>query len=159
MTLAGSPTSQDDPQKEAFCPSSRVTFVAALKRFRSTSSFGVSEPTHGLSGEAHSCQSHRSLRALENFSKFRIPRPPRTLGRHTLSQLTLHLPPLTISVQFYSIPRLILSKALRIPLSSLMAVNRKILIDDSTDLTRAVQPARLRNLPCHGSRRDAILSM
>jgi hypothetical protein len=44
------------------------------------------------------------------------------------------------------------------PLSALRAVNRKIGIEERTDFTRAVQPARLRNLPFQGFKRATVLS-
>jgi hypothetical protein len=55
--------------------------------------------------------------------------------------------------------RLILAKALRIPLSAFKAISKKIGIEESTDLTRAVQPARFRNFPFHGFRRETALSI
>jgi hypothetical protein len=53
-------------------------------------------------------------------------------------------------------PRLILSKAFMVALSSLRAVRRKMCIEVNTDFTRAAQPALLRNLAfqefsCDGS--------
>src|ERR1041385_5925693 len=112
-----------------------VTLVAALKSCRSVSSLGVSVPTQGFSGAVHSYHSQRILRERENLSRSRIPRPPSSLGRQTFCQLTLHFPPLAISLQSQSIPRLILLKALRIPLSALRVVRRKIGMEERTDFT------------------------
>lgn len=134
-SLCSVPLSQEEDQKEAFLPSPMVTLVAALKSCRSTSSLGVSVPTQGFSGVVHSYHNQRSLRAWENLSKSRIPRPPCSLGRQTFCQLTLHFPPLTFSLQSQSIPRLTLAKALRIPLPALRTVRRKISIEERTDFT------------------------
>jgi hypothetical protein len=55
-------------------------------------------------------------------------------------------------------PRLILSKAFMVALSSLSAVRRKMCIEVSTDLTSAAQPALLRNLAFQGFSLDSALS-
>ena len=88
-------------------------------RLLSISSFGGSGPTQGLSSEVHSYHNQRSRSALENFSKFRIPSPPNCLGRQTFSQMTLHFPPLTISLLFQSSPRHSFIKGLERALISL----------------------------------------
>ena len=47
-TFGGSPSSQEEDQKDAFRPSLLVTLVAALNNCLSERSFGVSEPTQVL---------------------------------------------------------------------------------------------------------------
>ena len=135
ISFGGLPSSHEEDQKEAFLPSPIVTRVAALKSCLSEASLGVSKPTQGFSGAFHSSQSQRSLRARENLSKSRIPNPPSSLGRQTFCQLTFHFPPLTDSLQSHSIPRQILAIALRKPLSTLIAVRRKIGMEERTYFT------------------------
>jgi hypothetical protein len=103
-SFGGAPSNHEEDQKEALAPSPMVTRVAALKRSLSAASLGVSDQTQGFSGAVHSYHNQRSLRARENFSKSRIPRPPSSLGRQTFCQLTLHFPPQTTSLQAHSIP-------------------------------------------------------
>ena len=153
------PWSQLEDQKVAVSPSPIVNLVAALNISLSEPSFGVSRPTHCFSGAAYSSHSQRNRRARANFSRSRIPSPPKALGRQTFVQQTLHFPPLTVSLPAHNILRRNLSKAFRVALSVLMAVRRKIGIAVSTDLTRASQPALLRNLAFQGFNLDAALSM
>jgi hypothetical protein len=67
--------------------------VQGAKRSLSFSVQGTSMPTQVLSGEVHSCQSHRILGVVANLLRSRTPRPPYSLARVVLIQLTLHLPP------------------------------------------------------------------
>jgi hypothetical protein len=43
------------------------------------------------------CHSHRTRRAIPARQRSETPRPPRSLGRQTVSHVTLHLPPVTVS--------------------------------------------------------------
>ena len=140
-------------------PSPMVTFVAALKRSLSVLSLGVSRPTHGLSGATHSNHNHHSRKARANFSRLRIPSPPRCFGRQTFVQHTLHFPPLTVSLASHCKPLQSLSKSFRVSLSPLIVVSRKTGKAVRTDLTSASQPARLRNLASQGFSIVAALSM
>ena len=85
------PSSQEDSQKRALSPLPMVTFVAAAKRSRSLELQGFPRPTHGLGSSLHSNHSHLKRRAEANFERLRMPSPPRFLGLHNFSQLTLHL--------------------------------------------------------------------
>jgi hypothetical protein len=67
--------------------------VQRAKRSFSLSVQGVSIPTHGLSGEVHSCQSHRSLRVVANLLWSRMLKPPYYLGEVVFVHFTLHLLP------------------------------------------------------------------
>lgn len=93
-----SPWSHVDSQNLAFSPSPSVIVVAAANRFLSLAVHGVGIPTQGLRGSFHSFQSHRSLSALANFLRCRIPRPPSFVGLHAIVHATLHLPPTIWSV-------------------------------------------------------------
>lgn len=59
---------------------------------------GFSISTHDFSVVVHSAQSHRSLKAIANFSNGRIPRPSKHFCLQTRSPLTLHFPPEADSV-------------------------------------------------------------
>ena len=82
MSLGAHPDNQLSCQKQHFFPFPREIFVLALNNFLSISSHGVSMLNQGLLSSFHSNQSQRNLKALVNFSKFRIPRPPKDLGLH-----------------------------------------------------------------------------
>jgi hypothetical protein len=124
IDLGVTPLSHEEYQKEALQPLPMVTLVAALKSSRSVSSLGVSKSTQSLSGAIHSSQSHHRRRAPGIFSRSRIPCPLSFLGQQTFAQLTSHFPPLTEILHAHSIPLLILSKAFKVPLLSLIAVSR-----------------------------------
>jgi len=95
-------------------------------------------PIQGLSGETHSCQSHRSLRALANLSRFKIPRPPFSFGRLHLVLETLHFPPVSkespVQRNFFRV----LSSSARTSWDAFGTVNR----------TRQFLPACVRCRPC-----------
>ena len=80
-------------QKRVFAPSPKEILIEALKRRRSTSLHGSSEPSHGLESSIHSCHSQRNRRALPNLSRSGTSRPPRSLGLVTVGQLTKQCPP------------------------------------------------------------------
>jgi hypothetical protein len=75
------PCNQLDPQKLVFLPFPKVICVQFAKRRLSVSSHGTSVPAQVFSGAVHWSQSHRRRRALENFSRWRILRPPEFLGQ------------------------------------------------------------------------------
>jgi hypothetical protein len=93
MSLSPRPKSQPEDQKEALCPSPRVIVVQAAKSNLSCLVQGTSVPTHALSGEVHSCQSHHSWSAEANLWRLRMPRSPNFFGSDVFVQLTLHFPP------------------------------------------------------------------
>lgn len=89
------------------------------------SSHGVPDPTHAFSGDFHSCQSHLGRKALVNFSRFRIPSPPTTVGRQVYVQLTLHFPSVRASPPAQRNFLLCLSRASRDSLEAFRPVRRK----------------------------------
>ena len=90
------PCSHPECQKLVFLPLPSEIVVHAAKRRRSMSSHGVAVPIQAFSGEVHSCQSQRNLRALANLTRFRMPKPPFSLGQLHLVQLTLHFSPVSV---------------------------------------------------------------
>jgi hypothetical protein len=113
--LGASPSSQLWCQKRAFAPSPHVIVIDELKRRRSTSLQGSSDPSQGFDSSTHSCHSQRRRRALPNLSRSGTPRPPGSLGLVTVGQLTKQCPPLAFSspstrtisyfYQFSSLPK------------------------------------------------------
>ena len=95
--LGASPSSQLLCQNLVFAPSPKVIMIEELKRRRSTSVHGSSEPIQGLEISTHSCQSQRNLRALPNLSRSGTPKPPRSFGLVTVGQFTRQCPPLAFS--------------------------------------------------------------
>jgi len=98
--LGASPSNQLWCQKRVFAPSPKEILIEALKRRRSTSVHGSSEPSHGLESSTHSCHSQRNRRALPNLSRLGTPRPPRSLGLVTIDQLTKQCSPFAFSSPF-----------------------------------------------------------
>lgn len=96
-SLGKQPWSQLSEQKEHFFPFPRVMTVPARKSTLSNSSHGTSMLCQGLLSSFQPNQSQCSLKARENFSKLRIPRPPKFLGLQTFCQLMRLLPELTLS--------------------------------------------------------------
>ena len=107
--LGASPSSQLWCQNLVFAPSPKVIMIDELKRRRSTSVHGSSEPIQGLESSTHSCQSQRNRRALPNLSRSGTPKPPRSFGLVTVCQLTRQCPPLAFSSPFHKKDLLILS--------------------------------------------------
>jgi hypothetical protein len=50
-------------------------------------------PCHGLSSSVHSCHSQRTRSAVPTCCRFGMPRPPRSRGLQTVSQLTRQAEP------------------------------------------------------------------
>lgn len=48
-----------------------------------------------VQGKVQANHNQRNLRALLNFFRSRIPSPPKSIGFETISQLTLHVPPVS----------------------------------------------------------------
>jgi len=107
--LGACPSSQLWCQNLVFAPSPKVIMIEELKRRRSSSEHGSSEPFQGLESSTHSCQSHRNRRALPNLSRSGTPKPPRSFGLVTVGQLTRQCPPLALSSPFHRNDLLILS--------------------------------------------------
>jgi hypothetical protein len=84
MSRGRCPLSHAEFQKFAFVPSPKVMVVQLAKRRLSSSVHVTSIPTHGLSGEAHSCQSQRMCRVVANLFRLRTPRPPYSFDRVVL---------------------------------------------------------------------------
>ena len=82
--LGASPSNQLWCQKRVFAPSPKKNLIEALKRRRSTSLHGSSEPSHGFESSTHSCHRQRNRRALPNLSRSGTPRAPRSLGLVTV---------------------------------------------------------------------------
>jgi len=84
-------------QNDALSPSPIVSLVDAAKRSLSTLLQGVSSPSHGLSVLVDQPRhNHRNLRALANFPRWRMPKPPEYLGladRGSSPCTSLHLSP------------------------------------------------------------------
>jgi hypothetical protein len=62
-----------------------VMEVASSKRFMSTSLQGFHIPTQSLVGSRHSSHGHLNRRGLANFSRCKMPKPPRCLGLQSVS--------------------------------------------------------------------------
>jgi hypothetical protein len=85
-------------QNYALSPSPIVSLVDAAKRSLSTLLQGVSSPSYGLSVLVDQPRhNHRNLRALANFPRWRMPKPPEYLGLADRGQFTLHFPPVIAS--------------------------------------------------------------
>jgi len=87
--MGACPLSHLSFQKLVFAPLPMLIEVQALKSARSVCVTRAGKPDHGRAESVHWNQSHRSLSALENFSRSGMPRPPNFFGRHTRFQLTL----------------------------------------------------------------------
>ena len=96
MSFGLRPCRHPECQKLVLLPLPTVIVVHAAKRRPSMSSHGVFVPNQTFSGDTHSCHSHRSLRALANLSRLRMPKPPFSLGMAHAIQLTLHFPPVSV---------------------------------------------------------------
>ena len=107
--LGACPWSQLWCQNLVFAPSPKDIMIEELKRRRSTSLQGSSDPSHGFDSSTHSCHSQRRRRALPNLSRSGTPKPPRSLGLVTVGQLTRQCPPLAFSSPFHKNDLLILS--------------------------------------------------
>ena len=82
--LGACPSSQLWCQNLVFAPSPKVIMIEELKRRRSSSEHGSSEPLQDLESSTHSCQSQRNRRALPNLSRSGTPKPPRSFGLVTV---------------------------------------------------------------------------
>jgi hypothetical protein len=80
-------------QKRTTLPSPTMIVVAAAKTALSACEHGTSMPSQGSPGVVLASHVHRSRRAWLNLRRFRIPRPPRLVGRQTRPQATLQWPP------------------------------------------------------------------
>ena len=88
-------------QKAIFLPFPILIIVAAVNRCLSVSLQGSSLPTQGLPSGFQSRQSHKKWRALVNFPRCRMPKPPFSFDRAALVQFTLHLAPVILSMPAY----------------------------------------------------------
>ena len=84
-------------REDALFRSPIVSVVDAAKRNLSVVLHGVSSLSLPSVLADHCRHSHRNLRALANFPRWRMPKPPEHLGLAHLGQLTLYLPPVTVS--------------------------------------------------------------
>lgn len=105
MCWGALPWSQWSVQNLILFPFPIEIYVAAWKRAWSIFSQGVSMLTHGLVSSFHPNHSQRSLSALENFSRFRIPSPSKYFGLQTEFQFsrlqpTETLPDLPLSTKY-----------------------------------------------------------
>jgi hypothetical protein len=77
----------------------------------SESSQGTGRLTQGLAGWVRWNHNHRRRSARLKRSRSRTPRPPRSRGRQTLAQATLHRPPEQVTSAAHNHARRILSTA------------------------------------------------
>ena len=135
------PCNHPEFQKLALFPLPIVICVQAAKSSMSISSHGVCVPTQALCGEAHSCQSQRSLSALANRSILRMPKPRFCFGNLVLIQLTFHLPLVRDASPAQRKRFLNLSKSSRSSFDVLVTVRRYTGCEESTVLVRHARPA------------------
>ena len=79
-------------------PSPIIIVVAAAKRSQSVSLQGISSPIQGLLSGFQARHNHRKRSAHANFFRCRTPKPPFFFDLAVLIQLTLHFPPVNLSV-------------------------------------------------------------
>jgi hypothetical protein len=91
------PSSHALVQKDPLYPAPIVSVVDAAKRSLSVVLHGVSSLSLSSILADHCRHSYRNLRALANFPRWRMPKPPKHLGLAELGQLTLHFPPVNVS--------------------------------------------------------------
>ena len=115
-------------------------------------------PTQSLVGSFHSNHNQRKRRARANFSVLSMPRPPRSFGRHTASQFTLHFAPVVLSVPSQRKALSSLFMLCRVDVGTMSGVMEKTSCEDNTDFTRAHRPMAVIFCPSHGTSLEAALS-
>ena len=85
-------------QNCVFLPSPIIIVVAAAKRSRSVSLQGISSPIQGLLSGFQARHNHHKRSAHAKIFRCRTPKPPFFFDLAVLIQLTLHFPPVNISV-------------------------------------------------------------
>ena len=100
----------------------------------------------------------RSHRALVNFLRCKIPKPPEAVGRHVRAQFILHFPSIYAAPPAYRNSLLCLSKISMDSLVSFRAASKKIGWEVSTDFRSVICPATSTCLPHHPIMRAMDLS-
>ena len=123
--------------------------IEELKRRRSSSLHGSSEPLQDLESSTQSCHSHRKRRARPNLSRSGTPNPPMSFGLVTIFQLTRQWPPFAFSSPFHKKDLLILSIFFLAQAARGNTVRWYVGMEDRTEVTRVRRPALFSSLPFH----------
>ena len=141
MSFDLQPCSHPECQKLVLLPSPTEIVVHTAKRRPSVSSHGVFVPTQAFLEDSHSCHSQHNLRALANLSRFRMLKPPFSLGMPHFVQFTLHFPPMRVMSPAQRNFFHALSSSSRMSLCAFSTDSRYTGNEESTDFVRQTRPS------------------